>query len=142
MKLYLNEPTPAIAGSIMPLIVNLPVFAEELQNAFSEISADIASFKNNPQCSCARKVQSFIEQHYDSVFNFLNNFFDKNTSLQQTINSIIEGSSFYDVSGKIFEINDTAEAYTDFFNRTIQDRFNFRGFSVTSKGDKLRIFFL
>jgi hypothetical protein len=142
MKLYLNEPTPAIAGSIMPLIVNLPVFAEELQSAFSEISADIASFKNNPQCSCARKVQLFIEKHYESVFDCLKNFFDKNASLQQTINSIIENNSFYDVAGKIFEIDDTDEAYADFYTRLIQDRFNFRSFSVTSKGDKLRIFFL
>ena len=142
MELYLNQPTPAIAGSIMPLIINLPAFAEELQNTFSEISADIASVKNNPQCSCARKVQLFIEQHYNDAFDCLKNFFDKNASLQQTINSIIEGSSFYDVSGKIFEIDDTAEAYANFFNRTIQDRFNFRVFSIISKGDKLRIFFL
>jgi len=142
MKLYLNEPTPAIAGAIMPLIVNLPAFAEELQNTFSVIAADIMSFKSNPQCSCARKVQLFIEEHSSDVFECLRNFFDKNASLQQTINSILEGSSFYDVSGKVFEIDDTTEAYTNFSNRAIQDRFNFRSFSVVSKGDKLRIFFL
>lgn len=142
MELYLNVPTPAIAGSIMPLIVNLPAFAEELQSAFSEISADIVSFKNNPHCSCARKVQLFIEQHYNNIFDCLKNFFDKNASLQQTINNIIENNSFYDVAGKMFEIDDTDEAYADFYTRLIQERFNFRSFSVTSKGDKLRIFFL
>ena len=142
MKLYLNEPTPAIAGAIMPLIVNLPTFAEELQNKFTTISADIVSFRNNPQCSCARKVQLFIEQHFEDVFEFLTIFFNTNTSLQETINTIIEGQGFYDVTGKIFEIDDTVEAYTNFYHRIVKDRFNFRSFSIVSKEDKLRIFFL
>jgi len=142
MELSIKKDSPFLTNVIMPLIINMPIFAEQIESTFPEISADVVSFKNNPQCSCANKVKLFIEKHSSEVFDLLEDYFNKNTSLQQTINAIINGSSFYDVSGKVFEIDDTSEAYENFFKRTIEEKFNFRACNIVSKGDKLKIFFL
>jgi len=142
MELAIKKDSLFLPSVVLPLVLNIPAFAEEIQNAFPEMSALIYSLKDNPQCTCRMRFDTLAEESKERIFLLLEIFFNKNIELQQTINTIIDGSGFYDVTGRVFEIQDTDDAFKEFVNFMKENRFSFRNSSLINKDGKLKIYFI
>lgn len=119
---------------------------ELLRNAFlekfSHLNADIESFKSNYHCGCRKKIELFIRKNRDIVSDFFDNFYNSNPSMQDDLDGAIKNYSGFKVSGLIFEIDDTQEAYSAFYERMIEEKFAFDSMQIARADNKLRIYFL
>lgn len=139
----LNYNINTLESFLVVLIHNNETLRGAFLDEFSELSADIESFKSNYNCGCRKKIELFISKNRDIVSNFLKQFYNSNPSLHDTIEEAIKTFSGYKVSGKVFEINDTQEAFASFYEKMLQEKFTFDNmYIIKSAEGKIKIYFL
>lgn len=139
----LNYHINTLESFLVMLIHSNETFRNEFLNKFSELNADIESFKNNYHCGCRKKIELFISKNRQIVADFLKQFYDANPSLHDSIDETIKNFSGYRVSGKMFEIEGTEEAFAAFYNRMLEEKFTFDNMQfVNSDNGKIKIYFL
>jgi hypothetical protein len=132
---------------IVNLIRSYPELKSTLQSEFPTIYADLESASTNPNCSCVRKVENELLNNKDRALNILNNFLSNKDNDNQ-INDIISvdyGANVpISLQGKMFTIENTAEAYAEFIRSLFENKTPAaRGFSTSiDQNGKLNIYFI
>lgn len=142
MKFELEPKSPFLQSAFFGLL-NFRAndsLLEILQKNFKDHYADIASARDNPGCSCVRRVSKLVETEPDKIYSSLLEFFNTNPSFQEEINAIVTSNRSINGIGKIFEIDATPEAFKDFSNDLIEKNYMFRSTSVVEKDGKFKIF--
>lgn len=122
-------------------------FLVKFRNFSPTITPHIDSFKHNPGCDCRNKIMQFIEENRESSFNFLEDWFKNNNQFEYLKGAIspdiIEQKYVVtEVNGKVFEIDDTPEAFLVFKEKMETERFTYRNSHLIKVGEKLKIYFL
>lgn len=139
-----------LAHAFLDLITLGPKeFTEEFRQFATIVSPSIDSFKQNPNCDCRNKIIAYVEEHRETCYRFLEDFFNNekykhyNAFKDTVAPSILESKyNFTEAPGKIYEINDTPEDFYNFKLKMDAERFSFRQSYIIKDGDKLKIYFL
>jgi hypothetical protein len=129
-----------ISDTIILLVIDDKSF-ELLKKDYSEILADLTSFKGNPSCTCKARVIKFfaekIEKEPGCLDKYITNIDDFNNKLR-IVNEKRDQNNY---SGKVFEIEKTNEAWNNFCKDKITGK-SFRGFSVVERENSVVIYFI
>jgi len=137
-----NINSPYLSKVFLDLILISDKFKTEFQALATPIFAEIESFRHNPTCICRGKIDSFVNNNRETAFNFLTHFLSNNKDIAEKLPDVIKLYITNTVSGKIFTIDNNEAAFADFSKRITEERFIFRNFTISEKGDKLLIYFL
>ena len=119
-------------------------FKEFFKTVAVDISADVESAADNPNCSCRSKVQNYVTMYKTDTGTALYNFASEANILTNVIslfdtiqvNPTIENS----ISGRVAKT--TIKDWPDFAKTIINADAFFRGFSTSIIGDDVYVFFL
>ena len=145
MKTLSTEREKYISKIVLNLITKYSDFKNQLQSTFPDLYADIESASTNPNCSCRGKVEQRVTIEKDKALKLINEFLTKHgeeVEVQAIINLPYNSMTPVYYGGRRFEINNTQEAFKEFYNSFLKERASFRGFSTCVSGDKLLIHFL
>lgn len=145
MKNLPVEKQQYLSKIVLNLITKYSDFKSELQSLFSDLYADIESASTNPNCSCRGKVEQRVTIERDKSLNLVNEFLAKRgteTEVQAIINLPYNSMTSVYYGGKSFEIDNTPEAFKEFYDSFLKERASFRGFSTCVNNNKLLIHFL
>lgn len=134
-----------ISKIVLNLITKYPDFKNQLQATFPDLYADIESASTNPNCSCRGKVEQRVTIEKSKALKLINEFLalrGTETEVQTVINLPYNSLTPIYYGGKRFEIDNTQEAFEQFYDKFLKERPSFRGFSTCVNGDKLLIHFL
>ena len=115
-----------------------------------EIYADIVSSINNPNCSCRNRVYSYFSSNFDACKNLFLEIFENNIISEndlETIKEMVESympqlnNRYEDYSGKVVEIDNSAEDYSQFIKNLKESGNFYQGISVIENNNKLKLFF-
>lgn len=128
-------------------LVNNEQTFEILKNKYTEILADLVSYKTNPNCSCRGRVNNFLTEKYNSSEEdkaFLESLFNMQEITESferlfKINPQRPGSTRV-ISGQVFKIPKTDEGWAA-LNKDISGAF-FKSFSILEKENHLEIYFI
>lgn len=131
---------------VTALVNNDPTF-ETLKSRYTEILADLVSFKTNPNCSCKNRVGSFIAKKYNESPEdkaFLDELFKK-PEIIESYERLVKFTPQRPgnpriISGQIFKIPKTDEGWAA-LNKDIAGA-HFRSFNILEKEDHLEVYFL
>jgi hypothetical protein len=141
-KLKIQEGSEYLPSVIAGLMSSIPGFAEFCENKISECRADINALRYNPGSTCRRKFEKHIKMHPMKYYDTLDEFYNANPSLQESLNLNIDLNSWVDVGGKTVEIDNNDEAYAALYEQLYEKRYAYRGIQIIDKGDKLKVYFL
>jgi hypothetical protein len=142
MELKLQKNSIYVASHCMYLLLTVEQVRDAFINHFSEIAADITSYKSNPGCSCRHKVEKYLEQNKDEAYELLLSIFNSNPSLQENINNVNSMYEYIPVNGRVVTLDNTEEAWAQFVQKINAEKWSFMNFSTSSYGDKLRVYFI
>lgn len=125
---------------VLDLIKNFNDFSSTLQATFTEIYAEIESFKNNPNCSCRNKIESFVNSNRDKVYKLMAAWHKSHA--QVNLAEYIKAYAINNVSGKIFRIDNNDKSFEEFSKKIYSEKFTFRAFDIVNEGDKLAFYFI
>lgn len=145
-------------------------FFNSLKDKFPEILADLTSARDNPNCTCKNKVQSYLRSSYKKDKEFFDNFIniseikdllEKNKEkLSTTSYGKLPTVAFppgvpmpftekqhYNPSlprtiGRVFEIGKTEEDWKNFVEKLYEEKILLRSFSIVEKEDKLIVYLI
>jgi hypothetical protein len=115
-----------------------------------EIYADVVSSINNPNCSCRNRVYSYFSSNFDACKNLFLDLFENNIISEndlETVKEMVESylpqlnTRYEDYSGKVVEINNSAEDYSKFIKNLKESNNFYQGISIIENNDKLKLFF-
>lgn len=114
---------------------------EELKKDFPEILADLTSFEDNPNCTCAGRVHNFFVGKMSEDPNL----FNKYNKYPEELNKVIVNENAEKqqnvLSGKIIEVEKGEKAWNEFvYNFLISKQFH--SFSVVEREDKVFVYFI
>lgn len=127
---------------VLSLLQEDVVFQKSLAEFAPSIQDKINSYKDNPNCTCRNDISAYCMSNQEAVVKFLLDFVKDNPQVHGSINKIIEENPGIYVGGKVFEIENTKEAYKDFVNKTFSSKYQFRAFTAIEKDKKLLIYFI
>jgi hypothetical protein len=142
MELKLQKNSIYVVAHCMYLLLAVEQIRDAFIKNFSEIAADIVSYKSNPGCSCRHKVEKFIEQNKDAAYELLLSIFNSNPSLQENINNVNSVYEYIPVNGHVYTIDNTDEAWVQFVGKMNTEKWAFTNFSTASYGEKIKIYFI
>lgn len=125
---------------VLDLIKNFDDFRLSLQATFTEIYAEIESFKNNPNCSCKNKIESFVNSNRDRVYEFVATWHKSHE--QVDLAEFIKAYVVNNVSGKVFRIDNNDKSFEEFSRKIYSEKFSFRAFDIVNEGEKLAFYFI
>ena len=134
-----SEYLPVVMAGLVNVI---PGFADTCEAAIPEHRATITTLRTDPGCTCRRKFEKYVKANPKPCYDILSKFFNENPSLQESINLNIGYNSWVDVGGRIVEIDNTEEAYANFYEDLHLKRYSYRGIGVSAQGDKIKIYFI
>jgi len=126
----------------LELIQNHDSFKTAVQSVFPIIYADVESYKTNPNCSCKNKIEAFVNSNRDTSHAFLDKWYNENLALKINLAEIISKYIVTNVSGKIYRIPKTDEAFADLQKKMTEERWAFRAFNIIAENDSFAIYFL
>jgi beta-xylosidase len=119
-----------------------------LKEKYKEIEVDLLSWRENPTCSCGKRVHEFFNKTCEdqNEMDFLNNMFELD-KVKEKIEIEKQKASqlppnMTDYRGKVFTVGKTDEDWWNFWQKIIQDKAAYRTFSLLEKEDYLKIYFL
>lgn len=124
----------------LPILVHNDNIFHKLKNDFPEVLADLVSFKENPNCSCRNRLIKFFTEKLQTNPTLLDLYVKDYPTLHDEINNATNLRLSNNYSGKIIEIDNTAEAWQQLSTTMIGK--NFRSFSVIQKENKIIVYFL
>ena len=128
-----------LPDSLNFLIRNDVVF-DEIKKDFPEILADLVSYRGNPNCSCRGRVFKFFTEALQKDSTVLNKYIKNQEELAEVIKSGNEQRQSNNYNGKVFIIDKTQTAWSE-FSKTLAGK-SFRGFSVVERDDVVAVYFL
>jgi hypothetical protein len=128
-------------------LVNTHDTFEALKNRYTEVLADLVSFKNNPNCSCKARVNGFLTKKYTEVPEekaFIDELI-KNPEVIRSYDTLskmpqMRPGNIRNLSGQIFKVPKGDEGWAA-LSRDIAGAV-FRSFNVVDKGDYSEVYFL
>jgi hypothetical protein len=131
---------------IQALVNNNDTF-EALKSRYTEILADLVSFKSNPNCSCKARVNGFIARRYMEApeeKTFIDELI-KNPEIVKsydTLSKIMTSrpGNIRNLSGQIFKVPKGDEAWAALSRDTAGAAF--KSFHVLDRGDYSEVYFL
>lgn len=125
----------------MDLIRTSESFRTDFLKIASSIYADVVSYSQNANCSCKNAVGKFIGGNKDIVISMINNWDTLNPNVLDMDKVAIENKTEV-VSGKVFYVDQTDEAYAAFVERMKVQKFSYRELYVSTKGDQWAFMFI
>ena len=126
------------------LLLELILKSEDFLNAyidkFVEMQDSALSFSVDPECSCKDKIIDHYKNNSDVVADFIGKYISRNPSVIDIKDFLMRCESVY-VSGKIFKIEKTDQAYSDFVLKIKNEGWNYREMSVAIDENFYIIFF-
>ncbi len=113
----------------------------ELKEDFPDILADLTSFEDNPNCTCAGRVHDFFVKKLSEDPNILNKYNKDPEALNQIIASQITQQQQNVLAGKIVEVEKGEEAWQKFVFDFLMNK-QFHSFSVVEREDKVAVYFI
>lgn len=114
---------------------------EEIKKDFSEILADLTSFQDNPNCTCAGRVHDFFMKKLHEAPNVLNKYNKYPDELNSMIASQVAAQQESMLAGKIIEIPAGEAAWHEFVHNFLVSK-QFHSFSVAEREDKVAVYFI
>lgn len=127
---------------VLSLLQEDVVFQKQLAEFAPSIKDKIESYKDNPNCTCRNDISGYCMANQVKTAEFVLNFIKDNPQVHQSVDKIIQENPGIYVGGKVFEIDNTKEAYKDFVNKTFSSKYQFRAFTAIEKDNKLLIYFI
>ena len=131
---------------VQALVNNNDTF-EALKSRYTEMLADLVSFKNNPNCSCKARVNAFIAKKYMEIPEekiFIDELI-KNPDVVRSYDALSKimtsrTGNIRNLSGQIFKVPKGDEGWAA-LSRDIAGAM-FRSFNVVDRGDYSEVYFL
>ena len=131
---------------VQALVNNNDTF-EALKSRYTEMLADLVSFKNNPNCSCKARVNTFIAKKYMEIpeeKTFIDELI-KNPNIANSYDALSKimtsrTGNIRNLSGQIFKVPKGDEGWAA-LSRDIAGAM-FRSFNVVDRGDYSEVYFL
>jgi hypothetical protein len=118
-----------------------PAFSSYFLTFNPDITADVISFVNNPNCSCRSKVEKYAITNAALCIKTVRDFVSNN-NIQFNIHEFTK--AYFEkrkLSGKIVET--TVENWPKLSEKIISEGLNFKGFSVVQgQNNNLTVYFL
>jgi ethanolamine utilization cobalamin adenosyltransferase len=124
----------------LPILLSDNETFEKLKADFSEILADLTTFKDNPNCSCRGRVFKFFGEKLAANGDILDPYIKDVNSLNAKLQNAVQQKMINTYTGKVFIIDKGEEAWKA-FSSTLSTKL-FRGFSVVERSDSVAIYFL
>ncbi len=135
-----------ISKIVLNLITKSSTFKNQLQSTFPEIYSDIESASTNPNCSCRGKVESKVVVERDKALGVVNDLLSKqgdDPEIQAVINIPYDTLTPTYYGGKMFQIENSPEAYKQFYDTLLKEKATYRAFSTcVDANNKLLIHFV
>jgi hypothetical protein len=115
-----------------------------LKEKYKEIEIDLLSWRDNPTCSCGKRVHEFFNKTSEdqNEMDFLNKMFELDKVKEKIEMQKQIPPNMTDYRGKVFTVGKTDEDWWNFWQKIIKDKAAFRSFSLLEKEDYLKIYFL
>jgi len=127
---------------VLKLIIEDVVFLKKFKEFAPTIIDKIESFSRNTNCTCRTAIIEYVETNHEIVENFIRYFLNENPQVKIDFEEIKKENTPKNVQGKIFRIHKNDDSFRQFFEYTIENKFEFRQFSVVQDQDFWVIFFL
>ena len=114
---------------------------EELKKDFPDILADLTSFQDNPNCTCAGRIHDFFIKKMAEDPNILNKYNKHPEELNAMITSQIQAQQQNVLAEKIIEVEKGEEAWQKFVFEFLMQK-QFHSFSVVEREDKVAVYFI
>jgi len=112
-------------------------FAKILREKYPEIAPQVLTYSLNPDCSCKKKVKSFIENHYDEICQLHLTFAPTTayTANEDTVEAETEGPK--NLIGEVIEIGPDPSEYSQMIEYINTKNWTYNGVSMmeTEKTD-------
>lgn len=135
-----------LSDFLVPIVLKLiqtdVIFQKEFAEFAPEIKDKIASYKDNPNCSCRNDITAYCSSNPDKTKQFVSKFISNNLQVKKDIDDLIKENPSIYIGGKIFEIEDSDKAYNDFYINLIKNKYTFRSFSILKTDNKLKFYFI
>jgi uncharacterized protein YutE (UPF0331/DUF86 family) len=136
---YLVETSESIKNLVISNFEKMP-----------EVYADIVSSIDNPNCSCRNRVHSYFSSNFDPCKNLFLELFQNNIISEndlETVKEMVESympqlnNRYEDYSGKVVEIENNSEDYSQFIKNLKESGNFYQGISIIENNNKLKLFF-
>jgi len=127
------------------LITNDIIFTKAFKEFAPQVADKIETFSKNPNCSCRGAIGDYInssESNYSNTKRFVLDFLQKNPQVKIDLEKIEKDNKTVDARGQVFRIAKNDKAFQDFYRYMIENRFQYRHFSIVPDGESWVIFFL
>jgi hypothetical protein len=115
----IDKNSPYFSKVFLDLIQDDAKFKDDFQASFPELYADIDSYKNNPNCSCRNKIETFVTNNRDRSFIFIEGWLAANKHLNLDFNDIIKKYFTTQAAGSVYRISKSEEAFKFFYQKVI-----------------------
>jgi len=114
---------------------------EELKKDFPDILADLTSFEDNPNCTCASRVHDFFVKKLAEDPNALNKYNRNPEELNSMISTQAQAHKENMLAGRIIELDKGEQAWHEFVFSFLMNK-QFHSFSLVEKEDKIDVYFI
>jgi len=125
---------------LLELLTTSQKYVDAYIERFPEQTENALSFSVDPGCSCKEKIIEHFKNNAEALDDLTQTFL-QNNPLEINLKEFLRGISVNNVAGRMFKIDKTEEAYSDFIDNMKNNRWAFRYMSVAVDGDKYVFFF-
>jgi len=124
------------AAYLMKTMREQPNFAKKLSDECAEITADIASYVENSNCSCKLRIEKYINKNKDVVNEIFAKFLSENPEF-------VPEKPIEDISGTVIEIEADPIKYKKLIIHLKENNQTYKGLTVmdavknTDDGEKV-----
>jgi hypothetical protein len=125
---------------LLELLTTSQKYVDAYIERFPEQTENALSFSVDPGCSCKEKIIEHFKNNAEAVDDLTQTFL-QNNPLEINLKEFLQRISVNNVAGRMFKIDKTEEAYSNFIDNMKNNRWAFRYMSVAVDGDKYVFFF-
>ncbi len=131
-----------LENSVISFLFFIEKFRVEFIQKFPETVKNVESFISNPQCSCRYSLMEYIKTNDLAIIKFAKEFYDNNTSLKSEMQNYAKQSNFVEASGTIEIVDDTPDAWKQFYRKMSDNNYRFRNFQIFKEDGKIKVYFI
>ena len=131
-----------LENTVISFLFFIEKFRVEFIEKFTETKSNIESFIGNPQCSCRYSLMEYIKNNDLHIIKFVKEFYDNNNALREEMHTYVKQSNFVEVSGTIEIVDDTPEAWKQFYRKMSDNNYRFRNFQIFKEDGKIKVYFI
>jgi len=125
---------------LLELLTTSQKYVDAYIERFPGQTENALSFSVDPGCSCKEKIIEHFKNNAEAVDDLTQTFL-QNNPLEINLKEFLQRISVNNVAGRMFKIDKTEEAYSNFIDNMKNNRWAFRYMSVAVDGDKYVFFF-